>query len=252
MLETGTKERSWRKVVSEVRSSSRREAFQSFFIVDALPVCRPAELHVLLGRLRGVDKPLHALEFAPRVLVFAVPLELCQDYVEDVVCDGLWVFLAEDFLEELDGSSVQLKLGLRSFTSLPDLLTLFNHPHFFLEVFPESVWAFQGFESSEMEPSLISEGVESHVLVKLPRFTRNELIILVAIGVLTPLIDDRLEHFLVTFFANISGFVKIFDCTWGPLNSDLLIAWEQYGGVLACFLVRKPGAATLTMTINGV
>src|SRR5439155_12017362 len=74
MLETGTKERSWRKVVSEVRSSSRREAFQSFFIVDALPGCRPAEFHVLLGRLRGVDKPLHALELAPRVLVFAVPL----------------------------------------------------------------------------------------------------------------------------------------------------------------------------------
>ena len=113
------------------------------------------------------------------------------------------------------------------------------------------MWTFQGFESSEMEPSLISEGVESRVLVKLPRFTRNELIILVAIGVLTPLIDDRVEHFLVTFFANISGFVKIFDYTGGPLNSDLLIAWEQYGGVLACFLVRKPGAATLAMTING-
>ena len=65
-----------------------------------------AEIHVLVGRLCGVDKPLHALKLAPRVLVFAVPLELCQDYVEDVVCDGLWVFCAEDFLEEPDGSSV--------------------------------------------------------------------------------------------------------------------------------------------------
>src|SRR2546427_12646070 len=97
MLETGTKERSWRKVISEVRSSSRREAFQSFFIVDALPGCRPTELHVLLGRLRRVDKPLHALELAPRVLVFSVPLELCQDYVEDVVCDAFGSFLPRTF-----------------------------------------------------------------------------------------------------------------------------------------------------------
>ena len=42
-------------------------------------------------------------------------------------------------------------------------------------------------------------------MVKLPRFTRNELIIIVATGVLTPLIDDRVERFLVPFFANISG-----------------------------------------------
>jgi len=88
-------------------------------------------------------------------------------------------------------------------------------------------------------------------LVKLPRFTRNELIILAAIGVLTPLIDDRVEHFLVTFFANISGSVNVFDYTGGPLNSDLLIVWEEYGAVLAAYLVRKPGAATLAMTING-
>src|SRR5713226_1450674 len=88
-------------------------------------------------------------------------------------------------------------------------------------------------------------------LVKLPRFTRNELIILVAIGVLTPLIDDRVEHFLVTFFANISGSVNVFDYTGGPLNSDLLIVWEEYGAVLAAYLVRKPEAATLAMTNNG-
>src|SRR5438128_2086751 len=88
-------------------------------------------------------------------------------------------------------------------------------------------------------------------LVKLPRFTRDELIILVAIGVLTPLIDDRVEHFLVAFFANISGSFNVFDYTGGPLNSDLMIAWEEYGAVLAAYLVRKPGAATLAMTING-
>jgi len=53
-------------------------------------------------------------------------------------------------------------------------------------------------------------------LVKLRRFTRNELIILVAIGVLTPLIDDRVEHFLVMFFANISGSLNVFDYTGAP------------------------------------
>jgi len=41
----------------------------------------------------------------------------------------------------------------------------------------------------------------------------------------------------VTFFANISGSLNIFDLHRGPLDSDLLIAWEQYGAVLAGFLV---------------
>src|SRR2546427_11832017 len=125
MLETGTKERSWRKVISEVRSSSRREAFQSFFIVDALPGCRPTELHVLVGRLRGVDKPFHALELAPRVLVFAVPLELCQDYVEDVVCDGLWTFRAEDLVEDPDAFLLS-KTRCSFFHLLPYSLSLYN------------------------------------------------------------------------------------------------------------------------------
>jgi ABC-type thiamin/hydroxymethylpyrimidine transport system permease subunit len=30
-----------------------------------------------------------------------------------------------------------------------------------------------------------------------------------------------------------------------------LVAWEEYGAVLASYLVRKPGAATLAMAING-
>ena len=100
-------------------------------------------------------------------------------------------------------------------------------------------------------PALLARKSNPACLVKLPRFTRNELIIIVATGVLTPLIDDRVERFLVPFFASISGSLNIFDYTGGPLNSDLLVAWEQYGGVLAAFLVRKPGAATLAMTING-
>jgi len=89
-------------------------------------------------------------------------------------------------------------------------------------------------------------------LVLLARFTRRELIVLVGIGLLTPLIDDRIEHFLVQFFSDFRAVVSIFDYTGGPVNSDLLIAWEQYGAVLAAYLVRKPGAATLAMAVNGV
>jgi len=212
--------------------------------------CRPAELHALLGRLGGVDKSLSALELVPRVLVFAVPLELCQDYVEDVVCDGLWVFRAEDFVEEPDGSMLA-QARASFFHPLPDLLTLFNQPTFSSKFLQRACERFKGWSRAKWNPVLLARELNPTCLVKLPRFTRNELIILVAIGVLTPLIDDRVEHFLVTFFANISGSVNVFDYTGGPLNSDLLIAWEQYGGVLAGFLVRKPGAATLAMTING-
>src|SRR5437016_4914920 len=137
------------------------------------------------------------------------------------------------------------------FHPLPDLLALFNQPTFSWRFLKSACERFKGSSRAKWNPVLLARELNPTCLVKLPRFTRNELIILVAIGVLTPLIDDRVEHFLVTFFANISGSVNVFDYTGGPLNSDLLIAWEQYGGVLAGFLVRKPGAATLAMTING-
>jgi energy-coupling factor transport system permease protein len=60
-----------------------------------------------------------------------------------------------------------------------------------------------------------------------------------------------MEVLLPTFFLQMRGVVSVFDFTGGPLNSDLLVAWEEYGGVLAAYLVRKPGAATIAMTING-
>ncbi len=86
---------------------------------------------------------------------------------------------------------------------------------------------------------------------RFPHFTRYDLIAILAVGILTPLIDSRVERLLVQYFFDIRNVVRIFDYTGGPLNSDLLIAWEEYGAVLAAYLVRKPGAATVAMTING-
>ena len=74
---------------------------------------------------------------------------------------------------------------------------------------------------------------------------------MLAVGVLTPLIDGRVELLLVHFFSSIRNIISVFDFTGGPLNSDALVAWEEYGAVLAAFIVRKPGAATGAMTING-
>lgn len=83
------------------------------------------------------------------------------------------------------------------------------------------------------------------------RFTRREWAVVLAVGLLTPLIDSRVEVLLVQFFEGIRGTVSLFDFTGGPLNSDALVAWEEYGAVIAAYVVRKPGAATTAMTING-
>ena len=82
-------------------------------------------------------------------------------------------------------------------------------------------------------------------------FSRYQWVAIVAVGILTPLVDSRVEVFLPNFFYQIRGVVKVFDYTGGPLNSDLLVSWEEYGGIIAAYLVRKPGAATIAMTING-
>lgn len=80
---------------------------------------------------------------------------------------------------------------------------------------------------------------------------RKELAVILAIGVVTPLVDSRVEVFLVQYFATIRGVVNLFDFGGGPLDSSLLVAWEQYGAVLAAFLVRKPGSGTIAMGVNG-
>ena len=39
--------------------------------------------------------------------------------------------------------------------------------------------------------------------------------------------------------------------TGGPVFGDFLLTWLEYGAVLAAFLVRKPAAGTIALTING-
>jgi energy-coupling factor transport system substrate-specific component len=82
-------------------------------------------------------------------------------------------------------------------------------------------------------------------------FSRYQWAAIFAVGIITPLVDSRVEVLLPAFFLQMRGVANVFDFTGGPLNSDLLVSWEEYGGVLAAYLVRKPGAATIAMTING-
>jgi energy-coupling factor transport system substrate-specific component len=82
-------------------------------------------------------------------------------------------------------------------------------------------------------------------------FSRYQWVAIIAVGIITPLVDSRVEVFLPNFFYQIRGVVSIFTFTGGPVNGDLLVAWEEYGGVVAAYLVRKPGAATIAMAING-
>ena len=84
-----------------------------------------------------------------------------------------------------------------------------------------------------------------------PRFTRRDWFVILAVGILTPLIDSRVEVILEQYFYNMRNVIHIFDYSGGPVNNTLLVAWEEYGCVLAAYLVRKPGAATIAMTING-
>ncbi|MDA4127875.1 MAG: ECF transporter S component [Thaumarchaeota archaeon] len=81
--------------------------------------------------------------------------------------------------------------------------------------------------------------------------TPKELVIVGVIGVLTSLVDHELEQFLLPYFANLQNQIHLFDYTGGPVVGDLLLVWLQYGGVLAAFLIRKPGAGTIAMTVNG-
>ncbi len=79
--------------------------------------------------------------------------------------------------------------------------------------------------------------------------------VVLVIGFLTPLLDHRIENALFQFLFSIPSYVSLsnyaFDTTGGPVLGDLLQTWEQYGAVLAAFVVRKPGSGTIAMTING-
>ena len=92
-------------------------------------------------------------------------------------------------------------------------------------------------------------------MVKIWRFTGRELGVVFAIGILTPLLDHRIENALFQFLFGIPSYVDlsnyVFNAAGGPVVGDLLQTWEQYGAVLAAFIVRKPGSGTIAMTING-
>src|SRR3989442_1584371 len=86
---------------------------------------------------------------------------------------------------------------------------------------------------------------------KLRWFTPKELVAVIVIGVLTSLVDHRVERFLLPFFAALQDQIHVFDYTGGPVIGDILLVWLQYGGVLAAYLFRKPGSGTIAMTVNG-
>src|SRR5437667_12368036 len=92
-------------------------------------------------------------------------------------------------------------------------------PIFSWRFFQRACGRSKGSSRAKWNPVLLARELNPTCLVKLPRFTRNELIILVAIVVLNQQIEDRVDHFLLTFFANICSFVKAFGYTGGPLNS---------------------------------
>lgn len=107
------------------------------------------------------------------------------------------------------------------------------------------------FKAYQQKPEL----THRWFLVGILRFTGRELGVIFAIGILTPLLDHRIENALFQFLFSIPSYVSLsnfaFDATGGPVIGDLLQTWEQYGAVLAAFIVRKPGSGTIAMTING-
>jgi energy-coupling factor transport system permease protein len=86
-------------------------------------------------------------------------------------------------------------------------------------------------------------------------FSRKELAIVVAIGIVTGLLDERIEMLGFALVARLHTVVLFNDylayVTGGPVFGDLLLTWLEYGAVLAACLVRKPAAGTIALTING-
>src|ERR1017187_4521148 len=87
-------------------------------------------------------------------------------------------------------------------------------------------------------------------------FSRKELALVVAVGIVTGLMNDKIEMLEFASVARIHILVLVNDYlafkTGGPVFGDLLETWLEYGGVLAACLVRKPAAGTIALTINGL
>jgi energy-coupling factor transport system substrate-specific component len=87
-------------------------------------------------------------------------------------------------------------------------------------------------------------------------FSGKELTVLAAVGLASGLVDHQALSLLFASVARINS-VMLFNyylaqITGGPLFGDFLQDWLEYGGVLAAFLVRKPAAGTIALTINGM
>jgi ABC-type thiamin/hydroxymethylpyrimidine transport system permease subunit len=87
-------------------------------------------------------------------------------------------------------------------------------------------------------------------------FSRKELAVIVAVGVVSGLADHQIAALLFASVARVQSVVLFNDylayVTGGPLFGDLLQTWLQFAAVLTAYLVRKPAAATIAMTINGL
>lgn len=87
-------------------------------------------------------------------------------------------------------------------------------------------------------------------------FSKKEFAIILAAGLITGLLDGRVETLEFTVVAHNRTLVLLNDYlaykTGGPVFGDLLETWLEYGAVLAAFLVRKPAAGTIALTINGL
>ncbi len=88
-----------------------------------------------------VDDPFDVLELAPDVLVLAVPFELREKYLEDIVRNSFGIFRPENFFEWPNRAGVQLNLKPRGRSPhLPVCLRLFSTPLVFGEVPTFSGW----------------------------------------------------------------------------------------------------------------
>ncbi len=87
-------------------------------------------------------------------------------------------------------------------------------------------------------------------------FSKKELAVIVAVGLITGLLDDKVEAVEFAFVARTHVLVLLNDYlafkTGGPVFGDLLETWLEYGAVVAACLVRKPAAGTIALTINGI
>lgn len=86
-------------------------------------------------------------------------------------------------------------------------------------------------------------------------FSKKELAVIIAVGIVTGILDDRVEMVEFALIARSHAIVMANDylayVTGGPIFGDLVETWLEFGGVVAACLVRRPGAGTIALTVNG-